>query len=209
MKILFLLFIVSFSYANIYETLNDFAYNKQNSINLYSKEATILELKKDKKSCIDIILNDKKAYILKKYDSCKDVNETILNEYLNTNFMSLYLKDLTSMRKELSEIKNIIRDFMVYYTLNHSFANDLKFLSKSEKIHALKLDKNTGGKIFYKVNNQDCVMFDLFLDEFSQASLYVIGIENLDKQCMELISSPEFKELSFTQKEMKKYRLKN
>ncbi|MBF7045032.1 hypothetical protein IY974_00435 [Campylobacter volucris] len=209
MKILFLLFIVSFSYANIYETLNDFAYNKQNSINLCFKEATILELKKDKKSCVDIILSDKKAYILKKYDSCKDVNETILNEYLNTNFMSLYLKDLTSMRKELSEIKNIIRDFMIYYTLNHSFANDLKLLSKSEKIHALNLDKNTGGKILYKVNNQDCVMFDLFLDEFSQASLYVIGIENLDKQCMELISSPEFKELSFTQKEMKKYRLKN
>ncbi|MBF7068009.1 hypothetical protein IY885_07005 [Campylobacter volucris] len=209
MKILFLLFIVSFSYANIYETLNDFAYNKQNSINLYSKEATILELKKDKKSCVDIILSDKKAYILKKYDSCKDVNEATLNEYLNTNFMSLYLKDLTSMRKELSEIKNIMRDFMVYYTLNHSFANDLKLLSKSGKIHALNLDKNTGGKILYKVNNQDCVMFDLFLDEFSQASLYVIGIENLDKQCMELISSPEFKELSFTQKEMKKYRLKN
>lgn len=209
MKILFLLFIVSFSYANIYETLNDFAYNKQNSINLYSKEATILELKKDKKSCVDIVLSDKKAYILKKYDSCKDVNEATLNKYLNTNFMSLYLKDLISMRKELGEIKNIMRDFMIYYTLNHSFANDLKLLSKSEKIHALNLDKNTGGKILYKVNNQDCVMFDLFLDEFSQASLYVIGIENLDKQCMELISSPEFKELSFTQKEMKKYRLKN
>lgn len=209
MKILFLLFIVSFSYANIYETLNDFAYNKQNSINLYSKEATILELKKDKKSCVDIVLSDKKAYILKKYDFCKDINEATLNKYLNTNFMSLYLKDLTSMRKELSEIKNIMRDFMVYYTLNRSFANDLKLLSKSEKIHALNLDKNTGGKILYKVNNQDCVMFDLFLDESSQASLYVIGVENLDKQCIELISSPEFKELSFTQKEMKKYRLKN
>ncbi|TXE89431.1 hypothetical protein FPD38_01665 [Campylobacter volucris] len=209
MRILFLFFVISFSYADIYETLNDFAYNKQNSINLYSKEATILELKKDKKSCVDIVLSDKKAYVLKKYDSCKDVNETTLNEYLNTNFMSLYLKDLTSMRKELSEIKNIMRDFMIYYTLNHSFANDLKLLSKSEKIHALNLDKNTGGKIFYKINDQDCVMFDLFLDEFSQASLYVVGIENLDKQCMELISSPEFKELSFTQKEMKKYRLKN
>lgn len=209
MRILFLFFVISFSYADIYETLNDFAYNKQNSINLYSKEATILELKKDKKSCVDIVLSDKKAYVLKKYDSCKDVNETTLNEYLNTNFMSLYLKDLTSMRKELSEIKNIMRDFMIYYTLNHSFANDLKLLSKSEKIHALNLDKNIGGKILYKVNNQDCVMFDLFLDEFSQASLYVVGIENLDKQCMELISSPEFKELSFTQKEMKKYRLKN
>ncbi|MBX2078167.1 hypothetical protein I9T54_01250 [Campylobacter peloridis] len=209
MKILLIFFVCVFTHASIYEVLNDFAYNKQNTINLNTSSALLLEVKDEKQACVDILLAKNKAYIVKIYPKCKNLNEISLNEYLNTNFLNLYTKDLTKLRKELADIKNIMRDFMIYYTLNHSFANDIRKMSKSDKLQVYTLDEKMGGKILYKVNDKACVVFDLYLDENLQASMQISGMENLDKACMELISSPEFKDLSFTKEGMRKYKLKN
>ncbi|ECK1938690.1 hypothetical protein FQW23_06620, partial [Campylobacter lari] len=67
MKILLLLFIGFFSYANIYEDLNDFAYNKQNTLNLNSSQALFLEYKQNKQACADIVLTKNKAFVIKIY----------------------------------------------------------------------------------------------------------------------------------------------
>lgn len=53
------------------------------------------------------------------------------------------------------------------------------------------------------------MIFDLYLDENLQASMQISGMENLDKTCMELISSPDFKDLSYAKEGMRKYKLKN
>ncbi|HEC1785174.1 TPA: hypothetical protein R1727_001612 [Campylobacter lari] len=82
-------------------------------------------------------------------------------------------------------------------------------MSKNDKLQTYKLDEKKGGKILYKVNNQACVIFDLYLDENLQASMQISGMENLDKTCMELISSPDFKDLSYAKEGMRKYKLKN
>ncbi|WP_279176689.1 hypothetical protein [Campylobacter insulaenigrae] len=209
MKYLIIFLMLFCAHANIYDTLNDFAYNKKNSSNIQTRDVLMIELKRDNKACIDMILNKNKIYILKKYDICDDVDDFTLYKYLNQDFINLYFKDLTFIKQELIDIKNIMREIMLYYTLHHSFPNSVRDMSKNKKIDALNLNSNSGGQIIYKVNNQACVVFDLFVDENSQENFYIMGIENLDKQCLELISSPEFKELSFTKKEMKKYRLKN
>ncbi|WP_291952900.1 hypothetical protein [Campylobacter sp.] len=209
MKYLILFLIVFYTYADIYDTLNEFAYNKKNSSNIQAKNVLLIELMQDNKSCVDIILNKNKTYILNKYDVCNNIDEDALKRYLNTDFVNLYFKDLTFIRKEIADIKNIMREIMIYYTLNQNFPKNIEKLSKSKKIDTLNLNPNTGGQIFYKINDQTCVIFDLFIDENLLANFYVIGIENLDKQCLELISSPEFQDLSFTKKGMKKYRLKN
>ncbi|OCX42285.1 hypothetical protein A7X81_03560 [Campylobacter ornithocola] len=198
-----------FSYANIYEELSDFAYNKQNTLNLNTNQALILEYKKNKQACVDIVLANDKAYVVKIYPLCENLNEKSLNEYLNTQFISLYTKDLSKLRKEISDIKNIMRDFMIYYTLHQTFADDIKKMSKNNKLQVHELNEKTGGKILYKINDKACVVFDLYLDENLQASMQVSGMENLDKTCMELISSPDFKDLSFTKESMRKYKLKN
>lgn len=209
MKILLLLFMGIFSYANIYEDLSDFAYNKQNTLNLSSSQALFLEYKQNKQACVDIVLAKNKAFVVKIYPLCENLNEKSLNEYLNMQFISLYTKDLSKLRKEITDIKNIMRDFMIYYTLHQSFANEIKKMSKNDKLQAYELDEKKGGKILYKVNDQACVIFDLYLDENLQASMQISGMENLDKTCMELISSPDFKDLSFTKEGMRKYKLKN
>ncbi|HEC1804096.1 TPA: hypothetical protein R1720_001061, partial [Campylobacter lari] len=180
MKILLLLFIGFFSYANIYEDLNDFAYNKQNTLNLNSSQALFLEYKQNKQACADIVLTKNKAFVIKIYPLCENLNEKSLNEYLNTQFISLYAKDLSKLRKEMADIKNIMRDFMIYYTLHQSFAKEIKKMSKNDKLQTYKLDEKKGGKILYKVNNQACVIFDLYLDENLQASMQISGMENLD-----------------------------
>ncbi|QOR00601.1 hypothetical protein [Campylobacter sp. 2014D-0216] len=209
MKILYLLLMGVFACANIYEDLNDFAYNKQNTLNLNSSQAWFLEYKQNKQACVDIVLAKHKAYVVQIHPACNNLNKEKINDYLNSQFLSLYSKDLTKLRREIASIKNVMRDFMIYYTLHQSFANDIKKMSKSDKLQVYQLDKKNGGKIFYKVNNQACVVFDLYLDENLQANMQVSGMENLDKTCMELISSPEFKDLSYTKDEMKKYKLKN
>ncbi|AJC86384.1 hypothetical protein [Campylobacter sp. RM16704] len=210
MRFLVIAFIGIFVYANIYEDLNDFAYNKQNTLNLNANQALFLEYKKNKQACVDIVLAKDKVYVVKIYPLCENLNKKSLNEYLNTQFISLYTKDLSKLRREIAEIKNIMRDFMIYYTLNQSFTNDIKKMSKNGKLQVYnKLDEKKGGKILYKINNKACVIFDLYLDENLQASMQISGMENLDKACMELISSPEFKDLSFSKKDMRKYKLKN
>ncbi|CAM4098144.1 hypothetical protein [Campylobacter armoricus] len=209
MRFLVIAFINIFVYANIYEDLNDFAYNKQNTINLHTNQALFLEYKKNKQSCVDIILYKNKTQVVKIYPLCENLNKKSLNEYLNTQFISLYTKDLSKLRREIADIKNVMRDFMIYYTLYQSFTSDIKKMSKNDKLQVYELDTKKGGKIFYKINNKACVVFDLYLDETSQAIMQISGMENLDKTCMELISSPEFKDLSFTREDMKKYKLKN
>ncbi|HEC1775410.1 TPA: hypothetical protein R1726_001355, partial [Campylobacter lari] len=87
MKILLLLFAGIFSYANIYEDLSDFAYNKQNTLNLNSSQALFLEYKQNKQACVDIVLAKDKAFVVKIYPLCENLNEKSLNEYLNTQFI--------------------------------------------------------------------------------------------------------------------------
>ncbi|HEC1765088.1 TPA: hypothetical protein R1716_000317, partial [Campylobacter lari] len=73
MKILLLLFIGFFSYANIYEDLNDFVYNKQNTLNLNSSQALFLEYKQNKQACVDIVLTKNKAFVIKIYPLCENL----------------------------------------------------------------------------------------------------------------------------------------
>lgn len=209
MKIFLFILLAGFLHANIYEKLNDFAYSKQNSFDLRVNKALFVELKEGKEPCLDFVISNDKVFIIQKHQVCKDINNTILNDYLNTEFIRLYKKDFSEVKKELFNIKNIMREIMLYYSLNHNFGKDIKEISRNKNLEVLNLKPDTGGKILYRINGEVCVVFDLSMNKNSEAILQVHGIENLEKACKELISSPEFKDLSYTKKGMREYKLKN
>ncbi|WP_270960301.1 hypothetical protein [Campylobacter upsaliensis] len=185
--------------ANVYEEFSDFAYEKVGR-NFTLSEAKVVDYYQNKNFCLQLLVMPKKVMILKNSLECADlVKDESFLEFLNQDFLSLYYKDTNTLKKELDALKKVMQDIMVYYKIHSRFDEGM---IKNPNLNILKLDEN-GGTLLYKINNQACVGIELFKENKMKMKIY--GIENLDKKCKFFISSPAFKELSYTKNEFRLY----
>lgn len=202
-KITLLLLIYSLSYANIYEILNNFAYDKK-SENIAIEKVNLVHFSYKKEKCVDFIIKDNEINILNTFNSCKNLKEDeSFIHYLNQNFLPLYKQDNKFILQTIAEIQNIMRDIMVYYKIYYNLDQNM---IRNNKIQILSLDKKNGGLLLYKLNQEVCVGIELGKHNEKMA-MKIYGIENLEKQCHMLINSPIFKNLSYTKNDFKWYYL--
>lgn len=207
MKYLFFLIVsYNFIFANIFESLKDFAYDKKVNQNISIKKAEILSFYDNKNPCIELLITDNEVSILKTFDSCKKLNNATFLEFLNKDFLSLYQDKQLTLKKELKNLKNAMQDIMIYYKLHCSFSKDIKDMSKNQNLTILNIDEKEGGVLLYKINNQACIGIELQKIN-NRMAMKVYGIENLDRQCKILIDSPSFKNLSYSKKDFNLYYL--
>jgi len=197
----------SLSFANIYEKLSDFAYEKKPNKDFKSYEVKLVEFSQDNKACLELLIQAEQVRILKSYNSCqalaKDEN---FQNFLNEDFLKLYKNDGYFVNKNLQELKKAMQDIMIYYKLRYSFSKDIGDMSRDKNLSILNIDEKKGGILLYKINNQACVGIEL-KEHNSKMAMKIYGIENLDKECKLFIQAPSFKELSYTQKDFKWYYL--
>lgn len=197
----------SLGFANIYEKLSDFAYEKKPNKDFKSYEVKLIEFSQDNKACLELLIQAERVRILKSYNSCqalaKDEN---FQNFLNEDFLKLYKNDGYFVNKNLQELKKAMQDIMIYYKLRYSFSKDIEDMSRDKNLSILNIDEKKGGILLYKINNQACVGIELKKHN-SKMAMKVYGIENLDKECKLFIQAPFFKELSYTQKDFKWYYL--
>ncbi|MFQ6342100.1 hypothetical protein [Campylobacter sp. VTCC 70190] len=197
----------SLGFANIYEKLSDFAYEKKPNKDFKSYEVKLIEFSQDNKACLELLIQAEQVRILKSYNSCqalaKDEN---FQNFLNEDFLRLYKNDGYFVNKNLQELKKAMQDIMIYYKLRYSFSKDIGDMSRDKNLSILNIDEKKGGILLYKINNQACVGIEL-KEHNSKMAMKVYGIENLDKECKLFIQAPSFKELSYTQKDFKWYYL--
>lgn len=203
MKKILILFCVCVSLmADIYEELSDYAY-KKNSENFKSKKVELLSFYKDGKKCVDLLLSSKNIRVLESFYSCKNLEKDInFENFLNKEFLMLYQSDMSELDKEMQHLKQLMRDIMVYYKLYHRLDKDMV---KNSAVEFLKLEKYEANLLF-RINKQACVGIEIFKEK-NKMAMKIYGIENLDKACNFFISSPFFKELSYTNKAFRLYYL--
>lgn len=197
----------SLGFANIYEKLSDFAYEKKPNKDFKSYEVKLIEFSQNNKACLELLIQAEQVRILKSYNSCqalaKDEN---FQNFLNEDFLKLYKNDGYFVNKNLQELKKAMQDIMIYYKLRYSFSKDIGDMSRDKNLSILNIDEKKGGILLYKINNQACVGIELKKYN-SKMAMKIYGIENLDKECKLFIQAPSFKELSYTQKDFKWYYL--
>lgn len=200
MKIFLTLCLPLMLLANIYEEFSDFAYEKRAGQGFKISDVKLVDFYQNEKFCLQILIDSKEVRVIKNSIKCENLaKDKSFLDFLNNDFLSLYHQDDTALQKELLSLKKVMRDIMVYYKLRLKFD---KAMIKDPNISILKLDEN-GGTLLYKINNQACVGIELFKENKMKMKIY--GIENLDKKCKFFISSPAFKELSYTKNEFRLY----
>ncbi|WP_279042114.1 hypothetical protein [Campylobacter helveticus] len=186
--------------ANVYEEFSDFAYEKRAGGNFNLSEVRLVDYYKNKKFCLQMIVSSKEVSILKSSLECEKLaKDKSFLEFLNRDFLNLYHKDTNALKKELEALKKVMRDIMVHYKLWLKFDENM---IKEPNLSILNLNQD-GGTLLYKINNQACVGIELFKEEKAKIKIY--GIENLDKECKFFISSPAFKELSYSESGFRLY----
>ncbi|MBS4240781.1 hypothetical protein [Campylobacter vulpis] len=186
--------------ANIYKEFSDFAYEKKAGQGFKISDVKLVDFYQNKEFCLQMLIGAKEVRVLKNSVKCEKLaKDKSFLTFLNGDFLSLYHQDDTALQKELQSLKKAMRDIMVYYKLRLKLD---KAMIKDSNVSILKLDEN-GGTLFYKINHQACVGIELFKEDKMKMKIY--GIENLDKECKFFISSPAFKELSYTKNEFRLY----
>ncbi|EAI3823888.1 hypothetical protein XJ45_06325 [Campylobacter coli] len=197
----------SLSFANVYEKLNDFAYEKKPNKDFKIQEVKLIQFSQDNKNCLDLLIEAGQVRILKSYNECqklgKDVN---FQKFLNEDFLKLYKNDGYIIHENLQDLKKAMQDIMIYYKLRFAFSDNIQDMSKNKNLSILNIDKKEGGALLYKINNQACVGIELTRHN-SRMAMKVYGIENLDKECKFFIQAPSFKNISFTKNDFKWYYL--
>lgn len=203
MKKIFILFCICVSLmADIYEELNDYAYKKSGA-NFKSEKVDLLSFYKDGQKCVDLLLGSKNIRVLEGFYSCKDLEkDKNFENFLNKEFLILYQSDRSELDKEMQRLRQLMRDIMVHYKLYHRLD---KNMVKNSAVEFLKLEKNEANLLF-RINKQACVGIEIFKEK-NKMAMKIYGIENLDKSCKFFISSPFFKELSYTSKAFRLYYL--
>ncbi|EAJ4006669.1 hypothetical protein DAF46_03705 [Campylobacter jejuni] len=197
----------SLSFANIYEKLNDFAYEKKPNKDFKIQEVKLVQFSQENKDCLELLIEASQVRILNSYNSCQKLSkDESFQKFLNEDFLKLYKNNGYLINENLQNLKNTMQDIMIYYKLRYSFSKDVKDMSKNKNLDILNIDEKDGGTLLYKINNQACVGIELTRHD-SRMAMKVYGIENLDKECKLFIQSPSFKDLSYTKKDFKWYYL--
>ena len=72
--ILIFLNLYSLSFANIYEKLNDFAYEKKPNKDFKVEEAKLVRFSQENKDCLELLVEDSRVRILNTYNSCQKLS---------------------------------------------------------------------------------------------------------------------------------------
>lgn len=188
--------------ADLYEEFNDYAYTK-NDENFKRKKVELLSFYKNGQKCVDLLIDSKKVRVLESFLPCKNLDkDKNFEDFLNKEFLTLYQSDTVELNKSMALLRQIMRDIMVHYRLYHKLD---KNMVKSASVDFLNL-KEDSANLLFKINKQACVQIELFKNQ-NKMAMKIYGIENLDKACKFFISSPYFKELSYTNKDFKLYYL--
>ncbi|HEB9345408.1 TPA: hypothetical protein RZK45_000154 [Campylobacter coli] len=197
----------SLSFANVYEKLNDFAYEKKPNKDFKIQEVKLIQFSQNNKNCLDLLIEVGQVRILKSYNECQKLSkDTEFQKFLNDDFLKLYKNDGYIIHENLQDLKKAMQDIMIYYKLRFAFSDNIQDMSKNKNLSILNIDKKEGGTLLYKINNQDCVGIELTRHN-SRMAMKVYGIENLDKECKFFIQAPSFKNISFTKNDFKWYYL--
>ncbi|EAJ9149493.1 hypothetical protein B1906_07370 [Campylobacter coli] len=197
----------SLSFANVYEKLNDFAYEKKPNKDFKIQEVKLVQFSQDNKKCLDLLIEAGQVRILKSYNECQKLSKDIeFQKFLNEDFLKLYKNDGYIIHENLQDLKKAMQDIMIYYKLRFAFSDNIQDMSKNKNLSILNIDKKEGGTLLYKINNQVCVGIELTRHN-SRMAMKVYGIENLDKECKFFIQAPSFKNISFTKNDFKWYYL--
>ncbi|EGK7562485.1 hypothetical protein IO476_001530 [Campylobacter coli] len=197
----------SLSFANVYEKLNDFAYEKKPNKDFKIQEVKLIQFSQGNKNCLDLLIEVGQVRILKSYNECQKLSkDTEFQKFLNEDFLKLYKNDGYIIHENLQDLKKAMQDIMIYYKLRFAFSDNIQDMSKNKNLSILNIDKKEGGTLLYKINNQVCVGIELTRHN-SRMAMKVYGIENLDKECKFFIQAPSFKNISFTTNDFKWYYL--
>ena len=150
--ILIFLSLYSLSFANIYEKLNDFAYEKKPNKDFKVEEAKLVRFSQENKDCLELLIEDSRVRILNTYNSCQKLSkDENFRKFLNEDFLKLYKNKPYWVNENLQALKNVMQDIMIYYKLRYSFSKDIKDMSKNRNLDILNIDEKEGGTLLYKI----------------------------------------------------------
>lgn len=202
-----LISLCSLSLANVYEKLNDFAYEKKPNKDFKIQEVKLVQFLQDDKNCLELLIEAGQVRILKSYNECQKLSKDVdFQKFLNEDFLRLYKNNGYSINENLQDLKKAMQDIMIYYKLRFAFSKNIQDMSKNKNLSILNIDEKEGGTLLYKINNQACVAIELVRYN-SRMAMKVYGMENLDKECKLFIQAPSFKNISFTKNDFKWYYL--
>ncbi|EAH9128238.1 TPA: hypothetical protein R4764_001656, partial [Campylobacter jejuni] len=73
--ILFFFSLYSLSFANIYEKLNDFAYEKKPNKDFKIQEVKLVQFSQENKDCLELLIEAGQVRILNSYNSCQKLSK--------------------------------------------------------------------------------------------------------------------------------------
>ncbi|HEG8055806.1 TPA: hypothetical protein SFZ15_001781, partial [Campylobacter jejuni] len=81
----------SLSFANIYEKLNDFAYEKKPNKDFKIQEVKLVQFSQENKDCLELLIEAGQVRILNSYNSCQKLSkDESFQKFLNEDFLKLY-----------------------------------------------------------------------------------------------------------------------
>lgn len=136
--ILFFFSLYSLSFANIYEKLNDFAYEKKPNKDFKIQEVKLVQFSQENKDCLELLIEAGQVRILNSYNSCQKLSkDESFQKFLNEDFLKLYKNNGYLINENLQNLKNTMQDIMIYYKLRYSFSKDVKDMSKNKNLDIL------------------------------------------------------------------------
>lgn len=194
----------TFAFADIYQELSNFAYEKKPNQNIKVRELKLIEFTPDKEKCLELLIDQEQIRILRSFNSCKVLErDERFKNFLEKDFFSLYQSDDSTMLENVKRIKNIMQNIMVHYKLRRTLGENM---SPDPNLTSVQMDENKGGTLAYKINDKACVYIELFRKE-DKMTMKVYGTKDPDGECRVLVNSPQFKEFSLVGKEPKFYPL--
>ncbi|HED5986961.1 TPA: hypothetical protein R5V52_001119, partial [Campylobacter coli] len=153
-----LISLCSLSLANVYEKLNDFAYEKKPNKDFKIQEVKLVQFLQDDKNCLELLIEAGQVRILKSYNECQKLSKDVdFQKFLNEDFLRLYKNNGYSINENLQDLKKAMQDIMIYYKLRFAFSKNIQDMSKNKNLSILNIDEKEGGTLLYKINNQACV----------------------------------------------------
>ncbi|HEB7717360.1 TPA: hypothetical protein RZJ41_001488, partial [Campylobacter coli] len=133
--LLILIGFCSLSFANVYEKLNDFAYEKKPNKDFKIQEVKLVQFSQDNKKCLDLLIEAGQVRILKSYNECQKLSKDIeFQKFLNEDFLKLYKNDGYIIHENLQDLKKAMQDIMIYYKLRFAFSDNIQDMSKNKNL---------------------------------------------------------------------------
>ncbi|EAK6460211.1 TPA: hypothetical protein KLA79_001294, partial [Campylobacter jejuni] len=105
--ILFFFSLYSLSFANIYEKLNDFAYEKKPNKDFKIQEVKLVQFSQENKDCLELLIEAGQVRILNSYNSCQKLSkDESFQKFLNEDFLKLYKNNGYLINENLQNLKN-------------------------------------------------------------------------------------------------------